>query len=102
MRQSISNYQNSMNFALKIYNLARQPATRQQLSNDKYLPYFDGNDNWPLKWHQAISESTSGSSCVSTIGDFLEGFGFSDPQLEKLIVNSKKETFFQIHPIFVD
>lgn len=83
---------------MKIYNLFRQKATRQQITFDKYLPYFDkDNDNWPLTWHQAISESSSGSSCVSTIADFLEGAGFSDPDLEKRIVNSKSETFFQIH-----
>ena len=86
-----------MGLALKIYNLYRQVANRTQLKGNEYLPYFDDFDNWPLKWHQAISESSSASSCVSTIADFLEGFGFSDTDLEKLIVNSKGETFFQIH-----
>lgn len=86
-----------MGLALKIYNLYRQVANRQQLTSNEYLPYFDDHDNWPLKWHQAISESSSASSCVSTIADFLEGFGFSDTELEKLVVNSKGETFFQIH-----
>lgn len=86
-----------MGLALKIYNLYRQVANRQQLTGNDYLPYFDEYDNWPLKWHQAISESSSASSCISTISDFLEGFGFSDTELEKLVVNSKGETFFQIH-----
>jgi len=86
-----------MNLALRIFNLVRQPATSQQLNFEKYLPYFDQHDNWPLKWHQAISESSSGSSCVSTIGDFLEGAEFSDKELGKKVVNSKNETFFQIH-----
>jgi len=86
-----------MGLALKIYNLYRQVANRQQLTHNEYLPYFDYYDNWPLKWHQAISESSSASSCVSTIADFLEGFGFSDTDLEKRIVNSKGETFFQVH-----
>ncbi len=86
-----------MTLALKIYNLYRQVANRTQLTGNDYLTYFDSYDNWPLKWHQAISESSSASSCVSTIADFLEGFGFSDTDLEKRIVNSKGETFFQIH-----
>ena len=86
-----------MTLALKIYNLYRQVANRTQLTGNDYLPYFDDYDNWPLKWHQAISESSSASSCVSTIADFLEGFGFSDTDLENRIVNSKGETFFQIH-----
>jgi YHS domain-containing protein len=78
-------------------NTWRQPTKRNNLNFDQYLPYFDGNDNFPLKWHKAISESPSASSCVSTIQDFLEGFGFSDPQLEKRIVNTKNETVFQVH-----
>lgn len=82
-----------------IANLWRQPATRSQLTNHGYIPYFDQHplDNWPIKWHEIISNSPSGASCVSTITDFLEGEGFSDESLEKLEVNYKKDTFFQIH-----
>lgn len=84
------------NFLTKIYNLWRQPTRRHNLTYDKYLPYF-ADDNFPLKWHDVISKSPSATSCVSTIRDFLEGSGFSDPELEKLVVNSKGETLFQIH-----
>lgn len=85
------------NFWTKIYALWRQPTQRTNLNFDKYLPYFDGNDNFPLKWHKAISDSPSATSCVSTIQDFLEGAGFSDETLENRVVNSKGETFFQVH-----
>lgn len=88
------------NWLTKIYNFSnlwRQPTRRANLTHDKYLPYFDDNDNFPLKWHKAISESPSATACVSTIQDFLEGFGFSDTELEKKIVNSRGETMFQIH-----
>lgn len=87
----------------KIYGIAsniwRQPATRSQITNDKYIPYFsDGaGDNWPIVWHDAIANSPSGASCVSTITDFLEGEDFSDPDLGKIQVNQKGETFFQVH-----
>jgi len=86
-----------MAFWTKIYNLWRQPIRKTALSFDKYIPYFIGDDNFPLLWHKIISESPSASSCVSTIQDFLEGAGFSDPELEKRVVNSKGETMFQIH-----
>lgn len=82
---------------MKIYNLVRQPTRRANLTYDKYLPYFDDYDNFPLKWHQIISKSPSATSCVSTIRDFLEGSGFSDPDLENRVVNAKGETLFQIH-----
>lgn len=61
------------------------------------MPYFGHADDFPLQWHKTISESPSASSCVSTIQDFLEGYGFSDPELEKKIVNSRGQTLFQIH-----
>lgn len=88
------------NWLTTIYNfknLWRQPVRRENLTYDKYLPYFDDFDNFPLKWHKAISDSPSATACVSTIQDFLEGFGFSDTALEKKIVNSRGETMFQIH-----
>lgn len=34
---------------------------------------------------------------MSTIQDFLEGAGFSPPELEKIVVNSKGETLWNIH-----
>lgn len=80
----------------RVFNLFRQAAPRNAATIDKYLPY-GANDNFPLEWDQAVKSSPSASSCLSTIKDFLEGFGFSDTSLEKLVVNSKGETFWQIH-----
>lgn len=85
----------------KIYNLFRQPAPRNAATIDKYLP-FGSNDAFPLEWAKTVSDSPSASSCLSTIKDFIEGFGFSDTNLEKLIVNSKEETLWQIHQKTVD
>lgn len=87
----------AVNVFTKIYNLWRQPTRRTNLTTEKYIPYYDGMDNFPLVWHQAISESPSGTSCVSTIQDFLEGEGFDPTELENIVVNSKGETLFQIH-----
>lgn len=89
----------------KIYNLWRQPAPKNAATVDKYLPYNSpcgAYDSFPLVWDKAIQESPSASSCLSTIRDFLEGFGFSDTNLEKLVINSKNETFWQIHHQTVD
>lgn len=84
----------------KIYNLQRVPELIQNLfksGGDTYIPYFGNRDDFPLQWHKAISESPSATACLSTIRDFMQGHGFSDPDLEKKIVNSKGETMFQIH-----
>lgn len=76
--------------------LWRQKAAPHSTTFEGYLPYFE-DDAFPLKWHKTISESPSATACVSTISDFLEGFGFSDTELEKVKVNSQGQTFFQIH-----
>lgn len=81
----------------KIYNLFRQPAATNQVTHEGYIPYFGGADNFPLKWAKAISDSPSATSCLSTLSDFMEGYGFSDGDLEKLIVDSKGGTLFELH-----
>jgi hypothetical protein len=80
----------------KIFNLWRQKPAKHQATPDGYLPYFE-DDSFPLKWHETISNSPSANACVSTIADFLEGFGFSDTELESKVVNARGETLFQIH-----
>jgi hypothetical protein len=76
--------------------LWRQKSAPHQETNENYLPYFD-SDSWPLIWHDIISKSPSATSCVSTIIDFLEGFGFSDTDIENRIVNIQGQTWFQFH-----
>lgn len=76
--------------------LWRQKSYPHQETQEKYLPYFS-HDCWPLEWHDIISKSPSATACVSTISDFLEGFGFSNTEVEKKVVNGQGETFFQIH-----
>lgn len=78
-------------------NLLRQPTRWQNVEQQTYLQYFGSADNFPLLWHQAISESPSATSCISTIKNFLEGSGFSDQELEKRVINYRGQTLFQIH-----
>ncbi len=85
----------------KIYNLWRQALPKNSYKTDKHLPYGK-DDCFPLEWAQAISKSPSASSCLSTIQDFIEGEGFNNADLEKLVVNPKGETLWQIHQKTVD
>lgn len=34
---------------------------------------------------------------MSTLNDFVQGYGFSDGDLEKMVLNTKGDTFFEIH-----
>lgn len=80
----------------KFYNLWRQPAPKNAGTIENYLPYGQ-NDDFPLQLDKSISESETATSCLSTVQDFIEGFGFSDTNLEKLVINSKGENFWQFH-----
>lgn len=76
--------------------LWRQKAPQNAATPEKYLPY-GADDSFPLQWAKAIEESPSAAACLSTLIDFLTGYDFSDENLSKIIVNSKGETFGQIH-----
>jgi len=83
----------------KIYNLYRQVTAKGQTTNEGYIPFFDADhDSFTLEWANIIANSPSAVSCLSTLCDFMEGEGFSGgSDLENKIVNTKGETFFQIH-----
>lgn len=87
-------------FSLFFTNLWRQKTPRNAATQEKYLPYGD-NDSFPLDWAKAIRESPSASACLSTIIDFVTGYDFSDENLAKLVVNSRGETFGDIHRLTV-
>jgi hypothetical protein len=87
--------------AWRILNLFRKPIPRGEIISDKYIP-FGEKDAFPLIWRELIDNSPSGTSCLSTLKDFIEGYGFSDADLEKRIVNSRGQTLWQLHQEAVD
>lgn len=82
--------------AWRIINLFRKPVPKGEILADKYIP-FGPKDAFPLEWSELIDNSPSAVSCLSTLQDFIEGYGFSDESLESRIVNSKGETLWQVH-----
>lgn len=83
-------------FSLFFTNLWRQKTPRNAATQEKYLPYGN-NDSFPLDWYKTIQDSPTGSSCLSTLIDFIVGYDFSDENLSKLVVNSRGETFGEVH-----
>lgn len=81
----------------KIYNLWRQVLPSNSFTSDDYIPYFTDGDCFTLNWAKSISHSTTATACLSTLNDFVTGFGFNQNELEKLQVNRKGQTFFQLH-----
>lgn len=82
---------------LKVYNLLREFVNPGQVDTaGNYLPYGE-YDAFPNKISKLVDESPVGSSCISTLCDFIEGEGFSEEDLGKFVVNQRGETFAHIH-----
>lgn len=79
-------------------NLVRQPADPQQYDNSEgILRYFGEGNNFPLRLAKLVQESPTASACISTLSDFIEGGGFSDPNLSEMIINSQGLRFGDWH-----
>lgn len=81
-----------MSFLAKVYNLFRSPAplAKQDKSND-ILPYGKYND-FPLRITEAIYDSPVATACLNKFAKYVGGDGIADPDIAKMVVNSKGET----------
>lgn len=77
--------------------IQRQPAGTGQkdLARD-ILPYFPGDNAWPLKHAKSIQDSETATACLDTVIKFTRGSGFSKPELEKVKAN-KDQNFWEFH-----
>lgn len=90
---------------VKVFNLIqREIAYPSQVdSNDKYIPYFDVNDNFPVELNRLVAGSPTATSCLSTLTDFITGEGFNlGEDLENKVINNQGLTFGQFHGIQSD
>jgi hypothetical protein len=87
---------------IKVYNFVqREFAYLSQVDlSDKYIPYFQGNDNFPTELSELVRGSPTATSCLSTLTDFYTGEGFNKgSNLENLVLNKNGLTLFQFHNI---
>lgn len=86
---------------VKVYNLVvREIAYTTQIDHSgKHIPYFQGNDTFPVELSSLVQGSPTATSCLSTLTDFITGEGFNNPNLENLKVNNQGLKFFQFHNI---
>lgn len=90
---------------VKVLNLIqREPAHLSQVdATDKYIPYFDGNDNFPVELSNLVKGSPTATSCLSTLADFITGEGFNlGEDLENKVMNNQGLTFGQFHGVQSD
>lgn len=87
---------------VKIYNLVQREFayTTQKNNTDKYIPYFDDFDNFPVELSRLVQGSPTATSCLSTLTDFITGEGFNEgADLENLVINKQGLKLFQFHTI---
>jgi hypothetical protein len=76
-----------------------KPRINSTLDTRKNIVNYDADNAYPQKCESAINASGTASSCTDKLKIFLEGNGFVDQNLKKLIVNSKGETLSDIHSL---
>lgn len=78
-------------------NIFRQKTDSSQADHaDGYIKYGP-LDNFPIKLAKLIEDSTTGSACLSTLTDFIEGNGFSSDNFSETKINARGETFGELH-----
>jgi len=84
-------------FRIKPQALQRSESTNASKRFDEDTIIWGQNDALPLEIIKAVSESPVATSCLNTYADFIKGSGFSDKELEKLVINKTGQTLLDLH-----
>lgn len=77
--------------------IKRQPSHKSQQERSKKTLLYDADDDFPLRHYKAIQDSETAIACLDTVVKFTRGSGFTDPDLDKKIINSQGQTFWEFH-----
>lgn len=77
--------------------LKREQTSNAQKNFAEGTIIYGEDDNLPLRIAQAVENSPAGSSCVDRWGKFIKGAGFSNPELEKVLIDDKGTTLWAHH-----
>lgn len=84
---------------IQLFALQRQPAKTQQIDGSDQTLFYGKNNDFPLRLAKLVQESPTASAAISIYSDFLEGYGFTDSQIPKIVVNSQGLTFQELHSL---
>jgi len=84
-------------FHLKPQSLQRSETTNASKRFDENTIIWGEKDALPLEIIKAVSESPVTTSCLNIKADFIKGAGFSNKNLEKLVINKKGQTLLDLH-----
>ena len=77
--------------------LKREVSTELQRNSTENTLIYGENDALPLKIARIVNQSPATKACIDTRAKYIKGAGFSDPLLEKLVVDKNGTTLWQLH-----
>lgn len=80
-----------------VFALNREVVTDNQVRWDEDTIIWGEGDNLPLRIMDAVNRSPTTSACLDIFGNFMAGEGFTDPELESLIVDDDGTTLLEFH-----
>jgi len=89
---SAVNYSHSEPVALE-----RTAATDQQILTGEGTIMWGDDDALPLRILQAVNQSPTAISCLGKVSDYMQGSGFTDPDLAAHVVDKDGTTLGQLH-----
>lgn len=86
----------------QVFALSRDIVTDNQVRWDEDTIKWGPDDALPLRIMDAVNRSPTASTCLDIMGNFIRGDGFTDPELENLIVDEEGTTLIDFHSQLVD
>jgi hypothetical protein len=83
-------------------NLKREISTPAQRNWAEGTILYGEDDALPLRIAQAVEESPAAASCINTIAQFIKGSGFSEPDLQKFVIDQNGTTLWDFHCSLAD
>ena len=77
--------------------LDRAPVTNGQTRFDEDTIIWGDDDALPLRILQAVTQSPTATSCLGKVSDYMQGSGFTDPELVKIPIDKDGTTLGQLH-----
>lgn len=83
-------------------SLKREVSTELQRNSTENTLIYGEHDALPLKIARFVNSSPAGKACIDTKAKYIKGAGFSNPELEKVIIDKNGTTFWQFHCMLSD
>lgn len=92
----------SFNGIIPEASVKREVSTRSQINTTENTLIYGEGDNLPLRIAQLVNDSPATTACINTVSKYIKGSGFSNPELENLVIDKYGCTLWQLHTKLCD